>query len=144
MALVTADDVQVRLGRDLTVSQRAQVDAWLTDLEALAEARAPGFVARSFNGSPSLEVVRAVFAQAVRRIMLNPEGLRQESRTIDDYTESRTFDSAVSASSVGFTDEEWAQLMPASASAAFSIRPVGAPDDVRGVWSTSTSWRWPV
>ena len=36
MALVTADDVQVRLGRDLTVSQRAQVDAWLTDLEALA------------------------------------------------------------------------------------------------------------
>ena len=28
MALVTADDVQVRLGRDLTVSQRAQVDAW--------------------------------------------------------------------------------------------------------------------
>ena len=86
MALVTADDVQVRLGRDLTVSQRAQVDAWLTDLEALAEARAPGFVARSFNGSPSLEVVRAVFAQAVRRIMLNPEGLRQESRTIDDYT----------------------------------------------------------
>ena len=86
--------------------------------------------------------LRAVFAQAVRRIMLNPEGLRQESRTIDDYTESRTFDSAVSASSVGFTDEEWAQLMPASASAAFSIRASGAPDDVHGVWSTS--WRWPV
>lgn len=144
MALVTADDVQVRLGRDLTVSQRAQVDAWLTDLEALAEARAPGFVARSFNGSPSLEVVRAVFAQAVRRIMLNPEGLRQESRTIDDYTESRTFDSAVSASSVGFTDEEWAQLMPAAASAAFSIRVTGAPDVLYRDWPTSMSWRWPV
>lgn len=57
MALVTADDVQVRLGRDLTVSQRAQVDAWLTDLEALAEARAPGFVARSFNGSDRKSVV---------------------------------------------------------------------------------------
>lgn len=143
MSLVSTDDVQVRLGRTLTDSQRAQVEAWLADLEALATARMPGFITIVGGGALSLDVVRAVFSQAVRRTLLNPNGLRQESRTIDDYTESRTFDSAVSASSVGFTDEEWAQLAPASASAAFSIRPTGAPDAPHVDWSTSTSWRWP-
>ena len=144
MALVTADDVQVRLGRALADSQQAQVEAWLSDLEALAESRVPGFVSRVLGGSPSLDVVRAVFSQAVRRVLLNPDGLRQESRTIDDYTEARTFDAAISASSVGFTDEEWAQLVPATASGAFSIRPAGSPDGQRWDWVSSTSWRWPV
>lgn len=144
MSLVTADDVQVRLGRALTDLQREQVEAWLSDLEALAQVRFPDFVASVLGGAPTLDVVRAVFAQAVRRLLLNPEGLRQESRTIDDYTESRTFDSAISASVVGFTDEEWAQLVPASSSAAFSIRPAGSPDLAAPGWATSTTRWWPV
>lgn len=126
MPLVSTDDVQVRLGRALTDSEASQVDAWLDDLDAQAEARVPGFHGLVASGAISAGVVRAVFAQAIRRVLLNPEGLRQRTRTVDDYTESDTYDSAVSASALYLDESEWAQLAPASSSTAFTIRPTGS------------------
>lgn len=126
MSLVTVDDIQVRLGRALTDSEAGQVQAWIDDLDAQAESRVPGFHGLVASGAISAGVVRAVFAQAIRRVLLNPEGLRQRSRTIDDYTEAETYDSAVSGSFLYLTDDEWAQLAPASSSTAFTIRPTGS------------------
>lgn len=144
MSLVTVDDIQVRLGRALTDSEAGQVQAWIDDLDAQAEARVPDFGALIAAGSISAGVVRGVFAQAIRRVLLNPEGLRQRSRTIDDYTEAETYDSAVSGSFLYLTDDEWAQIAPASSSGAFSIRPVGAADHPSPEWTSTTTRRWPV
>lgn len=144
MPLVSTDDVQVRLGRALTDSEAAQVAAWLDDLDAQAESRVPGFHGLVAAGSISAGVVRGVFAQAIRRVLLNPEGLRQRSRTIDDYTEADTYDSSVSGSFLYLTDDEWVQIAPASSSGAFSIRPAGATDYPHPEWTSTTTWRWPV
>lgn len=128
MALVTADDVQVRLGRALTDSETVQVEAWVEDLDAIVQARIPDLADRLASGVLPPGLVRTVYAQAIRRVLLNPEGLRQSSETIDDYTTSRTYDAAVSGSALYLTDDEWAILSPAAASSAYTIRPHGASD----------------
>ena len=128
MAVVDHTDVEARLGRVLTDLERQQVDAWAEDLEAMIAARVPNLPELMAAGTVTFQVVRMVYAQAIRRMLLNPEGLRQSSETIDDFTTSKTFDSEVSASVLHLTPEEWALLSPGSSSGAFSIRAYGAPD----------------
>lgn len=128
MAFVLVSDVEARLGRSLNALESAQVEAWIEDLEALVLSRVPDLDERINNGSVSIGVVRSVFCTAIIRVLRNPEGLRQHTESIDDYSVTKTIDSSGSAGLLFLTDDEWSLLIPGTTGDAFSIRPYAAPD----------------
>jgi len=67
--------------------------------------------------------VRTV-VEMVRRYLLNPEGWLEETERIDDWSETKRRDAAVSTGAVYFTDLELAALIPRDnrRRGAFSIR----------------------
>lgn len=145
MSVVTITDVQARLGRVLTDLEQQQVTAWLEDLDALVRARIPDLDEQLESGEMDRSVMKLVFAQAIRRLLLNPEGLRQYTESIDDYSITKTVDSAVSSSALYLSDDEWAMLLPATADGAYTIRAGGCPDFARRrQWTTTTTWEVPL
>ena len=125
MSYATVTDVQVRLGRPITsAAEIAQVTAWLTDVEALIKVRIPDLDQRVLAGQVDESIVSLVEAQVVVRKVKNPDGKQNER--IDDYSYGLTTDAA--RGDLFLTDEEWALLLPVSATGAFTIRPYGAPD----------------
>ena len=139
MSYVTVPEIQARIGRALTDLEAAQVQAWIEDLDAMISLRAPDLADRVAQDQPSVAVVRMVYAQAIRRVLLNPEGLRQYTESIDDYSVTKTVDSAMSSSALYLTDDEWGLLSPASTGDAFTIRSHGAADPY-GEWRDTTTW----
>lgn len=127
MAYATVSDVEVRYGRTLTTAEAAQVGAWIDDLEAEILERIPTLEALVALGRPTLGTLRRVISAAIIRKLQNPEGLRTTTVAIDDYSTTKTVDSANSAGFLGLTDEEWSLLLPGSSGDAFTITPYGAP-----------------
>ena len=139
MSYVTVPEIAARIGRALTDLEAAQVNAWIDDLDAMISLRVPDLEDRVAQDQPSVAVVRMVYAQAIRRVLLNPEGLRQYTESIDDYSVTKTVDSAMSSSALYLTDDEWGLLSPASTGDAFTIRSHGATDPY-GDWRDTTTW----
>lgn len=133
MSVATVTDVQVRLGRPITDSAEiAQVNAWLSDIEALIKVRIPDLAVRILDGVLDEEVVKLVEAQAVVRKAKNPDGKKNER--VDDYSYGLTDDAA--RGDLFLTDDEWSLLLPASnPNGAFTIRPFGVPD-----YSSPVGW----
>ncbi|WP_435173295.1 Gp19/Gp15/Gp42 family protein [Actinacidiphila sp. bgisy145] len=114
----TVDDLAGRLiGRDLTDDERAKAPALLADASAIMREQVPDIDTRQ----PATAV--GVCCAMVLRVVLNPEGKRQQS--IDDY--SYTTDSARSSGELYLSDQERAQLQPAVGGRAFSIVPGCSP-----------------
>jgi len=126
MAYATVSDVEVRYGRTLTTAESAQVSAWIDDLEAEILERIPLLEALILAGRPTVGTLRRVECAAVIRKLQNPEGLRTTTVAIDDYSTTKTVDSANSAGFLGLTDDEWNLLLPGSSGDAFTITPFGA------------------
>lgn len=117
------EDLQDR--RPLTDVETAGAYALLEQAWAILCTRLPALEARMTAGAVSQIVVRSVIVAMVMRVLDNPRGYRQGSRTIDDFTESWTFDNAVSTGALYATPEEVALLGPADAQrAAFTIRQI--------------------
>lgn len=127
MAYATVSDVEVRYGRTLTSAESAQVGAWIDDLEAEILERIPTLEALVVLGRPTLATLKRVECAAVIRKLQNPEGLRTTTVAIDDYSTTKTVDSANSAGWLGLTDDEWNLLLPGASGDAFTITPYGAP-----------------
>lgn len=136
MTYATVDDVAAELGRptptdDVTVSQWTR---WLQRAENKIRGRIPDLAARVAT-EPSLEGrVVDVESAAVARKVLNPEGLRQSTRAIDDGSITKVVDSSRSVGEVTILDSEWADLIPGDSSAAFSTRPGFEPDQAVCPW----------
>ena len=126
MAYATVSDVEVRYGRTLTTAESAQVSAWIDDLEAEILERIPALESLILAGRPTVGTLRRVECAAVIRKLQNPEGLRTTTVAIDDYSTTKTVDSANSAGFLGLTDDEWNLLLPGSSGDAFTITPFGA------------------
>lgn len=62
-------------------------------------------------------------AEMVRRYLLNPDAWLSETESIDDWSETKRRDSAVSAGAIYVSDAELAKLIPVRFSGAFTIRP---------------------
>jgi hypothetical protein len=139
MAYATVPDVEVRFGRTLSASESAQAEAWIEDLESEIIERIPTLDTLITAGRPTLSTLKRVVCAAVIRKLQNPEGLRTTTVAIDDYSTTKTVDTANSAGSLGLTEDEWNLLLPGTSGDAFSIRPVGASDLV-GTWYTSDGW----
>ena len=126
MAFAAVTDVEVRYGRTLTATESAQVTAWIDDLEAEIGEQIPNLLDLIQLGRPTDGTLRRVICAAVIRKLQNPEGLRTTTVAIDDYSTTKTVDSANSAGALGLTDDEWSLLLPGSSGDAFTITPYWA------------------
>lgn len=122
MALMTAEDVAVTLGRPLSGDdEESQLEQWLTDVETII---------RSRLGDLSLldqDVLGFVEREAVAARARNPEGYQSEQ--VDDYRYSLPAESR----RITVLDEWWDMLSPGSGSGVFSVRPSFDADTAR--WS---------
>jgi hypothetical protein len=121
-------DVEVRFGRTLTDAEKQQVTAWLEDIESTILARIPNLADLVAAGTLQTATIVKIEAAAVIRVLRNPDGKLVER--IDDYSWTR--DSSTATGQLGLLDSEWAELTPATASEAFTIRPYYEPPPV---WS---------
>jgi len=122
-------DVSTRLGRPITSeAEVAQVNAWLSDAEALIRGRILDLDERVAAAPAYEDAVVSVEANAVVRKIQNPEGLRQTTRSVDDGSITKTRDSVLSDGQLRITDEEWALLLGVDDVGAFSTRPGFEPD----------------
>lgn len=72
---------------------------------------------------------KGIALEAVRRAYLNPEGVRQQSTAIDDYTEAKTY-ATETFGGVELTAAEQARMdrILGRPTGSFTIRPTGQPD----------------
>lgn len=135
MARATTDNVATRLMRPLTDLERSAAFEFLEDVEADILDVYPDILTAG-TARQQRKVVQ-VECDAVIRVLRNPEGMRQISRTrqIDDWTEtdSGTIASDVVVGLLALTDAEWKMLAPAEVSTAeaFTIRPYFQPGFAR-------------
>ena len=120
MAYASPADVADRLGRPLTEAEQTQAPVLLEDAEILIRARIPDLDDRIADGLLSEAVVVMVEANAVMRVLRNPEGYRQEQD--GDYMYS--VDPQVASGRLFIADDEWRLL---GVSRAFTIVPYLAP-----------------
>lgn len=118
MALATPSDVATRLGRDLTSEEMALASELLDVAEARLRLRIPDLDQRIAANPYYERVVVDVLANAVVRVIKNPEGYRREM----DGSYSYAFDSRAAAGFLTFLDDELAVL---GLSGAFHIDTVG-------------------
>lgn len=110
-----ADRTDVEAGfRALTEPEGAVVDTLLNRAGLLLLARVPSIPRRIASGSLSEAVVVAVEAAMVERVLRNPDGKRQMSTSIDDYTHSWTVDAALSTGGLFPSEAELSALVEAS------------------------------
>ncbi len=124
MSFAIPDDVAVRLGRELSDAESRQAQALLDDVESLIRSRVGDFTAR-LGDVDFVALVRLVEAKAVRRVFLNLSGSRQHSETVDDFTQSDTYDTTISGSDLFISDAEWQLLGAGSARAGSFSMAVG-------------------
>lgn len=106
MAYATAADIEDRLGRDLDDGEQQIVHTRLGDAETLILARIPDLHARVTAGTIPSAVVAMVEAEAVLRLVRNPDGYRSESDGNYSYELART----VASGRLEILDDEWALL----------------------------------
>lgn len=106
MAIATVDDVQDRYGPELTDEEKRLAKTLLNDVEVKIRRRARNLVARATADPDWREAVVAVEANAVLRVLRNPEGYRQEVEGNYSYSLS----AAVASGHLFVMDSEWDDL----------------------------------
>lgn len=131
MAYAQPEDVESRLGRPLTTEEATQTPVLLSDVELLIRSRIPDLDALVESGAILEGLVVMIEANAVVRVLRNPEGFRQEQE--GDYMYTRA--AATASGALTITDDEW-RLLGVSAGA-FTIAPylsLERPAYPRNVW----------
>lgn len=123
MTYATVEDVVARYGRTLTAGETTQVTEWLEDLSSDIRNRVPDVDGMRALSPDYARLVKRVIAETIASKLRNPEGLRQRTVSIDDYSETKTVDVANSSGRLWISDEDWSLLLPASAGEAFTINP---------------------
>ena len=106
MAQATASDVEVRLGRTLTTEEISLVENRLADVERMILRRIPDLADKVTAGSIDAADVVQVEADAVLRLVRNPDGYASET----DGTYGYTFSREMASGRIEITREEWATL----------------------------------
>jgi hypothetical protein len=141
----TTADVAISLGRPLTTDETSTATGLLPRAELLITRRISDLAARIVADAALQDIVVMVEADAVARVLRNPNGVYQEH--VDDYSYTR--DRAISAGTLYISDDEWDMLLttPGTSvpSEAFTIRPFGEPGfseaaEDEGLWTTPTDF----
>lgn len=106
MAIATFEDVEVRFFRDLTEEERPLVESRLCDAENKIRMKVPDLDARILANPALADTVVRVCADAVIRLVRNPEGYVQE--TDGNYTYMLSHSTADGRLTI--LPEEWADL----------------------------------
>jgi hypothetical protein len=142
-------DVQA-IWRSLSDEETVSASAWITEASQQVRDEVPDVggldvderIALASDAANYLNpaTVRSVVARMVRRVLMNPEGARQRSQSVDDYSESVTVDSSLSSGEMFISPREMARLLGtrSSGGAAFSVDT--AP--VAAMWSRSWDCPW--
>jgi hypothetical protein len=99
-------DVATRLGRELTPEETDLVTARLADVERMILRRIPDLAAQITAGDVDADDVKQVEADAVLRLVRNPEGYFSES----DGNYSYMFSRDMASGRLEILPEEWAIL----------------------------------
>lgn len=111
------EDVEARF-RPLTAQESILAETFLDDAWWMVVARRPNIEADIDAGTVLVENVVRILATMVRRVLLNPEGLLEES--IDDYRKRR--DAIVSSGVLRIEPDELFDLTPGGNTRAHSVR----------------------
>lgn len=115
-------DVQARFPREFTAVESRLAATLLDDAWEDLVSRPLAVESRLEDGSLRPALVVRVIASMVVRVLLNPEGLRQTTRAVDDYSQTDLRDSALSTGMLAPTPDELLLLgLPVNNSAAFRI-----------------------
>lgn len=117
MAYATVPNVQARFTRPLTLEEEQMAQTLLDDVEARLRARIPDLDERVDADANYLALVVQVEANAVLRVLRNPEGYRQETEGNYSYSLS----AAVASGHLFVMDSEWDLL--GARRGAFTITP---------------------
>lgn len=118
MAYATATDVQTVLGRTLEPKETALVERRLAQVERMILRRIPDLAAQIDAGDLNEADVIDIEAEAVLRLVRNPEGYASES----DGTYSYQFDRNAASGKLEILPHEW-ELLGIKPSRMFSIVP---------------------
>jgi hypothetical protein len=123
-AFAISDDVQAVWPRPLSEAQITMVTAQLEYAALLIRQKVPNVDAWVGAGTLNPDIPEYVSVQMVRAFLLNPEGRKSGTRSIDDYTEGWSLTDAVAAGGMDVTDVYLALLRPSvtAPTGAFTIR----------------------
>lgn len=135
------EDVEA-IWRPLSDDEAAVAGAWIDQASQQIRDEVPDIDGldvdeRLAAGSLSQDTVRYVVARMVLRVMMNPGGNRQQSRTVDDYSESFTVDSARASGELFISDRELRRLMGVRSGKGQAFSLDTAPDSPIFVWPRS-------
>jgi hypothetical protein len=102
----TAADVAALWARDLDTAETALVERRLDQVERMILRRIPDLAGQTEAGQIDADDVRDVMAEAVLRVVRNPDGIYSESDGSYTYTKS----AAAADNSLRLTAEEWETL----------------------------------
>lgn len=102
----TAADVAALLARELDAAETALVERRLDQVERMILRRIPDLAGQTEAGQIDADDVRDVMAEAVLRVVRNPDGIYSESDGSYTYTKS----AAAADNSLRLTAEEWDTL----------------------------------
>ena len=118
MAYASVEDVEVRLGRELSPEEEQLVQVRLNDVENIIRVRIPDLDDLITEGKLDVDIVIMVEAEAVLRLIRNPEGYTSEV----DGNYSYQISQRVASGKLEILDSEWALL--GISSGVFVITPV--------------------
>lgn len=118
MTYATATDVQTLAGRSLTPEETALAERRLDQVERMILRRIPDLDGRIASGALVAADVADVEAEAVLRVIRNPDGIASETDGTYGYTRSRE----AADNSLRITAEEW-KLLGVTVGKMFAITP---------------------
>jgi hypothetical protein len=122
-------DVQAVWPRPLSEFEITMVTTQLEYAALLIRQKVPSIDAWIAAGTLDPDIAKYVSVQMVRGFLLNPEGRKSGTRSIDDYTEGWSLSDAVAAGGMDVTDAFLLLLRPNSIAptGAFTIRFIPPP-----------------
>lgn len=126
--LADVSDVDAVWG-ELTVDEEKRVAAWLdqasNQLRMIGRQRNIDVDALAVSDPLAAVLIRDAVVNAVKRVLMNPDGYRQMSRTKGPFTESGTIDTALSTGMIYIADGDIVGLFPAARGRfrSFRVRP---------------------
>ena len=118
MPYATPTDVQSRLGRELDTAETDLVTVRLADAERMIRRRVPDLDNQVTAGTIDAEDVKQIQAEAVLRLVRNPEGYTSES----DGNYSYQFSSQAASGKLEILAAEW-QALGVQTGGMFTISP---------------------
>lgn len=128
-AFAVVDDVQAVWPSPLSAALLAVVAVQLDYAALLIRHERPNVDAWVTAGTLDPDIPKFVSVQMVRNFLLNTEGRKSGTKSIDDYTESWTLADAVAAGGMDLTETLLALLHPTTQQprGAFTIRFIAPP-----------------